>query len=184
MRTPDQVLGPYFPAGLSPATNGDLTFTNAVGASALGEVIEVGGTVRNLDGDAVRGVRILVWQANSFGRYAHPNDLSTDAPLDPNFLGFADVRSSDAGAYRIRTVKPGSYSAGGSGRRAPHIHFEVHGRFERLITQMYFPGEPLNQEDAFLQSSRTPGLLIATAAPSVTPADNRAFRFDIVLTRG
>jgi len=184
MRTPEQVLGPYFPIGLSPATNGDLTYVDRDLGAALGEVIEISGQVFNLEHEPVRGVRILVWQANSFGRYAHPNDPTTDVPLDPNFLGFGEVHSNESGAYRIRTVKPGSYRAEAAGRRAPHVHFEVQGQFERLVTQMYFPDEPLNREDRFLLSSRQPELLIAKPVQCNREFQGRALRFDIVLTRG
>lgn len=184
MRTPDQVLGPYYPTGTSPVTGGDLTCTDNHAGRALGEVIEVVGQVCNLQREPVSEVRILVWQANCFGRYAHPNDLASEAPLDPNFAGFGEVRSSADGMYRIRTVKPGSYPALEGWTRAPHIHFEVHGQFERLVTQMYFPGEPLNQEDRFLLSSRKPDLLIAKPLTSDLPSSSRAFRFDIVLARG
>jgi protocatechuate 3,4-dioxygenase beta subunit len=183
MRTPEQVLGTYFPTGLSPATNGDLTRIDGGSRVALGEVIEISGQVLNLEHEPVRGVRILVWQANSVGRYAHPNDSTTEVPLDPNFIGFGEVISSDSGAYQIRTVKPGSYRTV-AGRRAPHIHFEVQGRFERLITQMYFPGEALNREDRFLISSRQPELLIAKPILPHHDPEGRAFRFDIVLKRG
>jgi protocatechuate 3,4-dioxygenase beta subunit len=81
-------------------------------------------------------------------------------------------------------VKPGSYLALDGSRRAQHIHFEVHGQFERLITQMYFPGEPLNQKDRFLLSSRQPDLLIAKPLSGGLSSQSRAFRFDIVLDRG
>jgi protocatechuate 3,4-dioxygenase, beta subunit len=183
MRTPEQILGPYFPMEISPVTSGDLTSIGRDDGHALGEVVEVGGQILNLESEPVRGVRILVWQANSFGRYAHPNDF-TEAPLDPNFQGFGEVRSDESGSYRIRTVKPGAYPAMDGWTRAPHIHFEVHGQFERLVTQMYFPGEPLNREDRFLLSSRQPNLLIARPVPSNPTLVSRSLRFDIVLARG
>jgi protocatechuate 3,4-dioxygenase beta subunit len=183
MRTPEQILGPYFPMEISPVTSGDLTSNGKGAGHALGEAVEIGGKVLNLEGEPVRGVRIVVWQANCFGRYAHPNDR-TQAPLDPNFQGFGEVRSDESGSYRIRTVKPGAYSAIDGWTRAPHVHFEVQGQFERLITQMYFPDEPLNREDRFLLSARHPDLLIAKSV-SFNPASvSRILRFDIVLARG
>jgi protocatechuate 3,4-dioxygenase beta subunit len=168
---------------ISPVTSGDLTSIGRDAGHALGEVIEIGGQVLNLESKPVRGVRILVWQANCFGRYAHPND-ATEAPLDPHFQGFGEIRSDESGSYRIRTVKPGAYPAMDGSMRAPHIHFEVHGQFERLVTQMYFPGEPLNREDRFLLSSRQPDLLIARSVPSNPTLVSRTLRFDIVLARG
>jgi protocatechuate 3,4-dioxygenase beta subunit len=184
MRTPDQVLGPYYPTGMNPVTGGDLTYINRNAGHALGEVIEIVGQVSNLGREPVVGTRILLWQANCFGRYAHPNDLATEAPLDPHFAGFGEVRSNESGGYRIRTVKPGSYPAVEGWMRAPHVHIEVHGQFERLVTQMYFPGEPLNQKDRFLLSSREPDLLIAKAVTPNRLRGSRTFRFDIVLARG
>jgi protocatechuate 3,4-dioxygenase beta subunit len=178
MRTPDQILGPYYPVGAEPVTTGDLTCTPQGLGQALGEVIEITGTVRNLADSPIGGVRIVVWQANSFGRYDHPNDTASEAPLDPNFGGFGEVHSTEDGTYWLRTVKPGSYAALDGWTRAPHVHFEVHGRFERLVTQMYFPAEPLNETDRFLLSSRKPSLLIAKAVKRTV------FQFDIVLARG
>jgi len=80
-------------------------------------------------------------------------------------------------------VKPGAYPAGANRIRPPHIHFEVHGKFDRLITQMYFPGEPLNAADPLLLSANEPNLLVAR---ETTPprACYRVFKFDVVLTRG
>ena len=178
MRTPDQVLGPYYPTGANPITTGDLTCAHQGSDQALGELIEITGTVRNLASAPIGGVRIVVWQANCFGRYDHPNDMGSEAPLDPNFNGFGEVNSTEDGTYRLRTVRPGSYAALDGWTRAPHVHFEVHGCFERLVTQMYFPAEPLNETDRFLLSSRKPSLLIAKTIES------SVFQFDIVLARG
>jgi protocatechuate 3,4-dioxygenase beta subunit len=183
MRTPDQFLGPYFPAGVSPVTSGDLTSNSAGAGRAQGNVVEIGGRVVNVENEPISGARILVWQANCFGRYAHPNDLR-ETPLDPNFQGFGEIRSDESGCYRIRTVKPGAYPAVDGWTRAPHIHFEVYGQFERLVTQMYFPGEPLNREDRFLLSLRQPDLLIARTVPSNSALVSQTLRFDIVLLRG
>jgi protocatechuate 3,4-dioxygenase beta subunit len=150
---------------------------------AQGEVIEIAGRILNQSGDAVAGARIIVWQADSFGRYTHPNDCSP-APADPCFLGCAEILADSNGAYRLRTVKPGLYGASPGQRRPPHIHFEVHGAFERLVTQMYFPGEPLNASDRLLLSARRSDLLIATPIVSPPAPGHRRLKFDIVLARG
>jgi len=185
MRTPEQILGPYFPIGVSPVTGGNLTSLDSGAGHALGEVVEIVGQVLNLEREPVAGVRILVWQANCFGRYTHPNDLRTEVPLDPNFQGFGEVRSDETGSYQIRTVKPGPYPAmEGDRMRAPHIHFEVLGQFERLVTQMYFPDEPLNRQDRFLLSSLKPDLLIAKSVLHSRTPNCQALKFDIVLARG
>jgi protocatechuate 3,4-dioxygenase, beta subunit len=180
-RTPDQILGPYFPTGQMPAPYSDLTSVKGLEGRAQGEIIGVTGRVLNLDGETVRGVPVTIWQANSFGRYMHANDPNL-APLDPNFVGCVGIRSDSDGAYRIKTVKPGAYPAGPDWTRPPHIHFEVHGQFERLITQMYFPDEPLNASDRLLNAALRPDLLVATwLSPS---AGSRVLNFDIVLSRG
>jgi protocatechuate 3,4-dioxygenase beta subunit len=182
MRTPHQILGPFFPLASNPATQGDLTIVEGLDGHAQGEIIEVTGRVLDLDHQPVRGARLTIWQANCFGRYVHPND-SNPAPLDPNFVGFAALRSGDDGAYRIKTVKPGPYPVGPDWMRAPHIHFEVEGQFERLITQMYFPGEPLNASDRLLMSVAEPDLLIAKPRPCAD-GQHGMLEFDIVLARG
>ena len=92
MRTPHQILGPFFPLGLRPATQGDLTIVNGAGGHAQGEIIELLGRVLNDKGNPVPGARLIIWQANTFGRYAHPNDLNP-APLDPGFEGFATIQA-------------------------------------------------------------------------------------------
>jgi protocatechuate 3,4-dioxygenase beta subunit len=182
-RTPDQILGPYFPIGHRPAAQGDLTAIKGADGLAQGEMIEVTGRILNLHGEPVRGAKLTVWQANTFGRYGHSND-SNPAPVDPNFVGCVDIRSSSDGVYRIKTVKPGAYPAGPDWIRPPHIHFEVQGQFERLITQMYFPGEPLNARDRLLNSALRPELLVATSVSLEDGPGHRILNFDIVLTRG
>jgi protocatechuate 3,4-dioxygenase, beta subunit len=182
-RTPDQILGPYFPTGHQPAAQADLTAINGAEGLARGEIIEVTGRVLNLDGEPVRGVPVTIWQANSFGRYVHVNDHNP-APLDPNFVGCVGIRSDRDGVYRIKTVKPGAYPAGPGWTRPPHIHFEIHGQFERLITQMYFPGEPLNACDRLLNAALRPNLLIAKPVASQDSRGHSVLNFDIVLSRG
>jgi protocatechuate 3,4-dioxygenase beta subunit len=182
-RTPDQILGPYFPTGHTPVPQADLTSIKGVEGLAQGEIIEVTGRVLNLDGEPVRGIPVTVWQANSFGRYLHTNDTNP-APLDPNFVGCVGIRSDNDGVYRIKTVRPGAYPAGPNWMRPPHIHFEVHGQFERLITQMYFPDEPLNASDRLLNAALRPDLLIATPVPSEDRSGCPVLNFNIVLTRG
>jgi protocatechuate 3,4-dioxygenase, beta subunit len=180
--TPHQILGPYFPAVDTPIVTNDLTVVDGMAGRALGEIIVVEGRVLNRAGEPVEGARLVIWQANSFGRYAHPND-SNPAPLDANFVGFAEIISDRDGAYRFKTVKPGAYPAGSDRIRPPHVHFEVQGKFDRLITQMYFPDEPLNARDPLLLSANAPGLLVARSLGSPDNS-NRTFIFNIVLIRG
>jgi len=168
---------------IKPMASEDLTKLDGGSEAAQGETVQISGHIRNLEGKPVDGAKVLIWQANCFGRYAHPNDLN-QAPLDPNFHGFAEIASDSSGAYRFRTVKPGAYPAIADWMRAPHVHFEVNGLFERLITQMYFPNDPLNTSDRFLMSAHQPDLLIAQNIPSENSSSCHKLRFDIVLARG
>jgi protocatechuate 3,4-dioxygenase, beta subunit len=181
-RTPDQILGPYFPITRSYFEQCDLSAIEGADSIAQGEIIEVTGRILNRKGEPVSGAGVTIWQANTFGRYMHPDDANP-APLDPNFVGSADIRSGRDGVFRIKTIKPGAYPAGADWNRPPHIHFEVHGRSDRLITQMYFPDEPLNASDRLLNSALRPDLLIATASPH-DQISHRVLNFDIVLSRG
>jgi protocatechuate 3,4-dioxygenase beta subunit len=151
-RTPDQILGPFYPVVKPLHQGADLTIVPGKPGRAAGQVIHVMGRVVNAHGQPVQGARMEIWQANTHGRYTHPGDTNP-APLDPNFEGFAVLTTDAEGRYRMKTVKPGAYPAGPDARmRPPHIHFDVTGKSNRLVTQMYFAGEPLNDKDPFLQS--------------------------------
>lgn len=183
--TPRQTSGPFYPLEKPLDTDADLTIIKGRRQRAAGEVVQVTGRVLNAAGEPVSGARIEVWQANSHGRYTHPNDGNTSAPLDPNFEGFASLVTDEQGQYRFRTIKPGAYPAG-SGFRPPHIHFDVKGRKDHLVTQMYFPGEPLNDKDFVIAGAG--GLreaLIARMTQPVTSVEAMWLaRWDIVLERG
>jgi protocatechuate 3,4-dioxygenase beta subunit len=145
---------------------------------------------RVLDGDGIALPRMLVevWQANAAGRYAHPED-EHDAPLDPNFTGGGRCLTDDEGRYRFLTVQPGAYPWKNhpNAWRPAHIHFSLFGPAvaTRLVTQMYFPGDPLLALDPILQSIPDPAArerLIAAFDLGLTQ-DGFAlgYRFDIVL---
>ncbi len=152
-RTPDQILGPFYPVVKPLHQGADLTTIPGKPGRAAGQVIHLMGRVVNPQGQPVQGARMEIWQANTHGRYTHPSDHNP-APLDPNFEGFAVLTTDAEGRYRIKTIKPGAYPAGPDGRmRPPHIHFDVTGKSNRLVTQMYFAGEPLNDKDPFLQGT-------------------------------
>jgi protocatechuate 3,4-dioxygenase beta subunit len=119
---------------------------------------------------------VEVWQADQHGRYRHPGQ--TAQPSDPCFAGCAAQRTRNLGRYGFWTLKPGAYRDGKT-HRAPHLHFQVTGRDYRLVTQMFFPDEPLNDRDHWYRASRSPELLVARVArksPRVL-----AFTWDIVL---
>ena len=142
----------------------------------------VRGHVLTPTGRPVAGARIEIWQPNSAGRYRHPSD-KTSEPLDPNFDGFAVLTTDQEGGYSFRTVKPGGYRTPHGDMRPPHIHFLVEFDADRLITQMYFAGEPDNATDRWLQAAPHPDLLIVSleesaAGPSVA---SKMATFNIVL---
>lgn len=176
-RTPDQILGPFYPVRLTADTSGDLTH----GGRAQGQVLLLSGRVTNLAGEAVVGARMEIWQANAHGKYLHPNDDNT-APVDPHFEGFALLTTGADGGYALRTVVPKAYPTSPTTVRPAHIHFRVTGEYEQFVTQMYFKGEPWNDSDPFLQSARRKEALIVDPQPAEGGAV--AARFDIVLVRG
>lgn len=134
--TPSQTIGPFFPVDRLAEEDADLTWIKGQSKRADGNVIEVTGRVLDQYGNPVSGARLNIWQCNSLGRYAHANDKAA-MPLDPNFQGYASVRTGAQGDWRITTIKPAAYDSP-IGKRTPHIHFDVQGKRHRMITQMYF----------------------------------------------
>lgn len=182
--TSPQILGPFYPLG-KPSKGGDLTRVDGRPGQAEGQVIYLGGRVLNRDGEPVKGAKLEIWQANTHGRYAHPNDDNT-APLDPSFEGFAMVNTDDEGRYNLKTIKPGAYPTGPNTIRPSHIHFEVFGKLERLVTQMYFAGDPHHENDSWLQSSRRQETIVMPIQDPLAGMDEGSKRvvFDIVLMNG
>ena len=185
-RTPGEILGPFYPVLKPLDQDADLTIISGKSERAQGQVLHLMGRVLNLKGESVAGARVEIWQANTHGRYDHPSDRNP-APLDPNFQGFA-VQFTDAeGRYRFKTIKPGAYPATPDWMRPPHVHFEVMGKSNRLVTQMYFPGEPLNEKDLLLQGLRSnkEGAIAKLLPPTkeVEP-DSLIAVWDIVLDKG
>ena len=156
----------------------------------LGERIIVHGRVVDEDGRPVPNALLEVWQANAAGRYQHEVDRHP-APLDPNFAGAGRALAGADGSYRFVTVKPGAYPWRNhpNAWRPAHIHFSIFGRAftQRLVTQMYFPGDPLFELDPIFNSVREPkarDLLVARFDLDTTePEWALAYRFDIVLRR-
>jgi protocatechuate 3,4-dioxygenase beta subunit len=136
-----------------PAGKLDLSRVARSGPRALGQLIHVAGRVTDEDGSPAAGVVMEIWQANASGKYVHAMDDHV-APLDPNFIGQGRLVTDEDGCYEVFTVKPGAYPVLYSGWwwRPPHIHFSILGRswMNRFITQIFFPGEPLNETDLLL----------------------------------
>jgi protocatechuate 3,4-dioxygenase beta subunit len=135
----------------------DADLTRQHESEPVGQRIVVSGRVLGSDGKPLRAQLVEIWQANASGRYRHETDTH-DLPLDPNFSGAGRCLTDDDGRYRFVTVKPGSYPWPNhpNAWRPQHIHFSVFGRAftERLVTQMYFPGDPLFPFDPIFNSIR------------------------------
>ena len=157
----------------------DLTRIAAGRTQAQGEVIDISGNVVDEDGRPVCDTVIEIWNANTHGRYSHTLDSgNTESPLDPNFYGFGRLLTDSKGCYLVRTIKPGAYIARRDigWWRPPHVHFSIIGNGLRLVTQMYFPGEPRNQRDfihLYIPEADRPRVI---GTPSAT-----GFTFDIVV---
>jgi len=180
--TEEQVMGPFYPVTKPIDQDADLTVIQGRSGKAQGKVIHLMGRVLNLRGEPIRGAAIEIWQANTFGRYAHPSDTH-DAPLDPNFQGYGITVTDAEGRYRFKTVKPGSYPVSENWIRPPHIHFDVSSRSNKLITQMYFEGEPLNEKDRLFKSASYKDSLITKLVPATKDVEPDALIaiWDIVL---
>jgi len=169
----------------------DHDLTHQHDGEPLGERIVVTGRVLDEDGRPVRNALVEVWQANAAGRYRHVVDQHP-APLDPNFSGAGRCLTDDEGRYRFVTIKPGAYPWGNheNAWRPQHIHFSLFGRAftQRLVTQMYFPGDPLLGFDPIAHAIRDPRareLLIARFDLETTqPEWALGYVWDIVLSRG
>ena len=181
-----RLVAPVF--GEDRVTPADADLTSGHSAEPLGERIIVTGRVLDEDGHPVRDALLEVWQANAAGRYLHEIDQHP-APLDPNFTGAGRTVTDDEGRYRFVTVKPGAYPWQNhqNAWRPAHIHFSVFGRAftQRLVTQMYFPGDPLFAHDPIFNSVRDPkarDLLVARFDLDTTePEWALGYRWDIVL---
>jgi protocatechuate 3,4-dioxygenase beta subunit len=154
----------------------------------LGEKIVVTGRVFDEDGKPVRHSLVEVWQANSAGRYWHARDQH-NAPLDPNFFGLGKMLTDAEGRYRFVTIKPGPYPWGNHDKawRPAHIHFSMFGNVyaQRLVTQMYFPGDPLFDYDPIFQSVPDPAarqrLVSRFSLEHTVGTEMLGYEFDIVL---
>lgn len=183
--TPPQIVGPFYPVTECPELAADLARPSGSAADAEGQLLYVSGRVLTASGEPVPYAQIDVWQANAAGKYRHPSDINP-APLDPNFKGFARFSTDASGCYSFRTIKPGRYPTAEGDIRPPHIHFTIEGRFDRLVTQLYFAGEPDNLTDRWLNAAPRPERLIVTLQEPEPHLEKHALvaHFDIVLASG
>jgi protocatechuate 3,4-dioxygenase beta subunit len=187
--TLSEIAGPVFGHNILGELDNDLILNFAKsGESAIGPRIIVHGRVLDERGKGVDGVLLEFWQANAGGRYRHKKEGYL-APLDPNFGGCGRTITDENGYYSFRTVQPGPYPWPNrvNDWRPAHIHFSIfgHGFAQRLITQMYFEGDPLIWQcpivDTIPGREAIEGLTAALDMQATIPMDARAYKFDIVL---
>ena len=184
--TLSELTGPLDPAKRVRLLGGDLAGRG--GKRAIGQLIHLKVRVLDEDGAPVGGALVEMWQANAAGRYIHPND-DDHAPVDANFYGAARLLTDESGSFELRTVKPGAYPVPTNDGwwRPPHVHFSLFGRawLSRLVTQMYFPGEPLNAQDRILNAvpdaAARESLVARHVPPTGNPPDALVFEHQIVL---
>jgi protocatechuate 3,4-dioxygenase beta subunit len=165
----------------------DADLTRQGGGAPLGQRILVAGRVIDEDGTPVRNSLIEIWQCNAAGRYHHAKDQH-HAPIDPNFFGYGKFLTDEQGSYRFFSIRPGAYPWRNhhNAWRPAHIHFSLFGNAyaQRLITQMYFPGDPLLPLDPIYNSAPAGARerLVSSFEIDLTlPGEALGFRFDIVL---
>jgi protocatechuate 3,4-dioxygenase, beta subunit len=182
--TSSQELGPFYPLVRPSDHDADLTRVTGRRGTAMGQPIQVIGRIVDLRGNPIRGAAVDLWQCNAVGRYDHPGDRANPAALDPNFQGFARLATDRNGQFKFRSVKPKNYNTP-IGMRTPHIHFSIDGHAERLVTQMYFPNEPLNDIDFVLKNADPKQSVIAEVIdPLSGDPQALAFRWTVVMGVG
>lgn len=185
--TPAIELGPFYPMMKPLDTDADLTLIDGNKHRAAGQIVHLAGRVLNHRGEPVSGAKLEIWQANTHGRYAHLSDTNP-SPLDPNFQGYGVQTTDTEGRYRFKTIKPGAYPISPTAKRTPHIHFDISGRINRVTTQMFFAGEPLNEKDyLYLGLDATDReAAVAKILPTTKEfePDSMIILYDIVLDKG
>lgn len=176
--TPSQMRGPFYPQTFPLDKDFDLTKVIGRDGVAFGEIITVSGRVADVDGLALEGVMIEIWQVNGFGRYHHEGDDSNN-PIDPNFQGYGAVMTNAHGTYSFRTIQPIAYPG-----RAPHIHFSVSPKKgPSLVTQMYLAGARENAGDFLLSGIRDKTARESLIVAFEKKGNELSGTFDIILPK-
>jgi protocatechuate 3,4-dioxygenase beta subunit len=179
--TPKEIKGPFYPLNAQKDRDFDLTQVAGKSGVAKGKVVFVEGRVLDSHDKPIENATVDIWQANAAGKYNHPHD-TYDAPIDPNFQGWAIVQSGENGKFRFKTIIPGIYPATETWDRPPHIHFKVTKKgYVELVTQMYFPDHKLNTPDLLLakKSKKQQAQMIATKIKG----KQHSLRYNIVLKK-
>jgi protocatechuate 3,4-dioxygenase alpha subunit len=168
-----QTVGPFFSIGMKSRYLADLA-----APEAEGQRIVVQGHVFDGDEAPISDAILEIWQANAHGKYAHPDDRE-DKPLDPGFLGYGRVPTDAEGRFAFSTIKPGAVGSSSESVQAPHlvVGLMMRGLLRRLVTRMYFRGEPLNEQDEILR--RVPTARRATLLMTRDAQKPDVFRWDI-----
>lgn len=178
--TPRQTEGPFYPVDWTGDADNDLVLVRGQAARALGQIAHVMGRVLDAQGRPVAGALVEIWQCDANGRYRHPDDASLIGKArDAGFQGHGRITVAADGSYRFRTIRPVAYGA-----RAPHIHVRVsQANRERLTTQLYVAGDPLNERDGLYTREPNRAALTAQFLPANGVEDGAlAATFDIRLT--
>ena len=184
-----EISGPKFDKNIIGKLDNDLTLNYSHNNKIpIGQKIIVHGKIVDQYYKPIEGALIEIWQANASGKYLHPNDQS-DVPIDPNFCGSGRYITSSDGSYEFRTIQPGAYPYPNRGIewRPMHIHFSIFGKSfgQRLITQMYFQGDPLINLCPMINSipnEKAKKSLISSLDLSLSETDKLlAYKFNIIL---
>jgi protocatechuate 3,4-dioxygenase, alpha subunit len=173
--TTSHTVGPFFSIGLDRLSRADMA-----GPGVAGERIAIQGRVLDGDGNPVPDALVELWQANSKGKYAHPEDTQ-DKPVDPGFTGYGRQPTDDAGKFRFTTIKPGSVPGPDGKPQAPHIAVSIFSRGlqRRLVTRIYFPDEPANSADFAL--SRVDAARRGTLIANKVAGESGGLEWNIIL---
>ena len=188
IRTPSQTEGPFYPDYLPLDTDNDLILLNDSLTPAVGEVTWLSGRILDAKGDPIRNATVEIWQCDAKGAYLHGKSSNT-AKRDANFQGFGRFLTGSTGEYLFRTIKPGPYPwrNQGSDWRPAHIHVSLFGVAfaQRLVTQMYFEGDPLIPLCPILSTVPNKDgieqLVAKLDMANMVPFDCLVYRFDMVL---
>jgi len=180
MTTPREAEGPFYPITPQKDQDADLTRVEGKSGIAKGEIIDIFGQVLDQDLNPIEDVTIDLWQANSFGKYHHAHDTS-EAPIDEHFQSWAIIQSGTQGRFKFKTVIPGAYPLNSPQQRTPHIHLKVgkHG-YVPLLTQMYFPNQPLNELDGMFKRKSVEEQAMMTAKRL---ASSNQYQYDIIIEK-
>ena len=175
--TASNTVGPFFHIGLTGLNVADLA-----GAGVEGERVAIHGRVLDGIGLPVDDAVIEIWQANAHGKYAHPEDTQ-DKPLSSGFKGFGRVPTDADGVFRLTTIKPGPVAGPGGTTQAPHLAVLVfmRGLLKHLVTRLYFPDEPLNEQDPVLRLVPAERRATLIARKGATDEGAPALEWNIIL---